>query len=132
MSKRLFSTEQDFINKVEDYINFCDEYERYPNIAGFCSFAKIHRDTFYAQKEYYSDTYKKVQEILEDEAINSRFANPAVKIFYLKNKFGYADKIEQTSVIREEPKFDLSKLTDDELKTFKDLTKKAENDDKLP
>lgn len=130
--KRLYATEKDFIKKVLDYIEYCTQTERYPNIAGFCVYAKINRDSFYAQKEYYSDTYKRVQDIFEDEALNSKWAIPVIKIFYLKNKFGYADKIEQTSVIKETPKFDLSKLSDEELKQFKDLTKKAENDDKLP
>ena len=53
---------------------------------------EINRDTFYAQKDYYSDTYKKVNEILEDETINSVIISYTFRIFYMKNKFDYKDK----------------------------------------
>lgn len=106
-------------------MDYCSVYKRMPNIAGFCAFCEIHRDTFYAQKEYYSDTYKKVQDILEDGVLNSEVA-PVIRIVYLKNKFGYVDKVENVTTVIEDTKFDLSKLTEDELKKFKELTLKAE------
>lgn len=61
-------------------------------------FANIDRDTFYAQQEYYSDTYKKVNDILEDRTINSKDINDTFKIFYMKNKFGYKDKQENVNI----------------------------------
>ena len=91
---RTFKTEQEFIDKINEYLIHCNDLRRFPNISGFCAFMQIHRGTFYDQKDIYPDTYKRVQDILEDEAINSANANPVIKIFYLKNKFGYADKIE--------------------------------------
>ena len=68
-----------------------------PNIAGFCVYCDINRDTFYAQKEYYSDTFKKIQDILEDATLNAKI-NDTFKIFYLKNKFGYKDKQENVNI----------------------------------
>lgn len=92
MPARAFKTEDDFINTFTDYIKDCKSRHKLPNIAGFCVFADINRDTFYAQKDYYSDTYKKVNEILEDETINSVIISDTFRIFYMKNKFDYKDK----------------------------------------
>lgn len=58
-------------------------------------------DTFYAQKEYYSEAYKRVQGILEDAVINGK-ANDTMKIFYMKNKFGYKDKQEIDADVKTE------------------------------
>ena len=73
-----------------------------PNIAGFCVYSDINRDTFYAQEDLYSDTFKKINDILEDEALNNRFLNDARIIFYMKNKCGYKDKqeVDTTSINR--------------------------------
>ena len=74
------------------YIDHCRDDGRMPNIAGFCAFNDITRETFYKQNDYYSDTFKKIQNYLEDEAINAK--NTTMGIFYLKNKFNYRDKQE--------------------------------------
>lgn len=94
MSQRIFKTKEDFINKFKEYISKSKQENNLPNIAGFCVYCDINRDTFYAQEEYYSDTYKKVNDILEDATINSKNINDTFKIFYMKNKFGYKDKQE--------------------------------------
>lgn len=73
---------------------YCNDKERLPNIAGFCVFSDINRDTFYAQKEYYSDTVKEIEDILEDEALNCKGFNDTRIIFYMKNKCGYKDRQE--------------------------------------
>lgn len=91
MSERKFKTSQEFENKFKEYIEYCKEKSKLPNIAGFCVFADMNRDTFYAQQEYYSDIFKKVNEILEDETINADI-NDTFKIFYMKNKFDYRDR----------------------------------------
>jgi hypothetical protein len=88
---RTFKTKEDFINKFKEYIKVCEYEQKLPNIAGFCVYCDINRDTFYAQKEYYSDTFKKVNDILEDSTINANI-NDTFKIFYLKNKFDYSDR----------------------------------------
>lgn len=110
---RAFPTEEDFSNAVREYLEHCEGNGRYPNIAGFCSYNWITRETFYKQEEYYSDAFKKVQNLLEDAAINGN-AKESIKIFYLKNKFGYKDKqeIESKNV---NLNADYSELTDEEL-----------------
>lgn len=92
--QRIFSTEKDFKDTFVDYIKFCNEKQRLPNVAGFCVYCDINRDTFYAQQDYYSDTFKKLNDMLEDEALNNKYVTDALKIFYMKNKCGYKDKIE--------------------------------------
>ena len=91
---RKFKTSKDFYDKFKEYVNYCNDEHRLPNIAGFCVWADINRDTFYDQKAFYFDTYKKIEEMLEDEALNNKFTNDTLKIFYMKNKCGYKDKQE--------------------------------------
>lgn len=90
-----------FINDVRAYINDCAENGRFANVAGFCVYAHIHRDTFYAQKEAFSDAYKEANELLEEAALQSANTGypPSVLIFYLKNKCGYKDRQEIDSNI---------------------------------
>lgn len=95
MPQRTFKTEKDFKNKFDEYIKYCDEKKRLPNVAGFCVYCDINRDTYYAQNDYYSDTFKKTNDILEDEALNNKYTSDTLKIFYMKNKCGYKDKQEQ-------------------------------------
>jgi hypothetical protein len=92
--QRAFKTDKEFENKFKEYINYCHDNERMPNVAGFAVFADINQDTFYAQREYYSETFKKVNDMLEDEAINNHTLNDARIIFYMKNKCGYKDRQE--------------------------------------
>lgn len=90
--QRAFKTAKEFENKFKDYVEYCRTNDRLPNVAGFSVYADINQDTFYAQKEYYSETFKKINDILEDEAINNKSLNDARVIFYMKNKCGYKDK----------------------------------------
>ena len=94
--QRKFKTDQDYQNSFLHYIAVCEERKELANIAGFCVFCDMHRDTFYAQQSIYPDTHKKIQSALEDRAINYK-SNAAMSIFYLKNKFGYSDKGEVAS-----------------------------------
>lgn len=91
---RAFKTAEEFEKRFINYTDICRQRQDLPNIAGFCVFADINRDTFYAQKDYYSDTFKKVNEILEDRTINSKDVSDTFKIFYMKNKFDYRDRQE--------------------------------------
>jgi hypothetical protein len=107
---RSFKTAEEFENKFIEYIEYCKENKRFSNIAGFCAYCHITRETLYKQKEYYSDTYNIVMDILEDEVLQD---NTYRAQLYLKNKFGYKDKQEIESVnhnINE----DLDKLPEDE------------------
>ena len=97
MSKKIFKDSKAFEDKFRRYIEECESKQKLPNIAGFCVYCNINRDTFYEQKKYYSDTFKKVNDILEDATINSKISD-TFKIFYMKNKFGYKDKQENINV----------------------------------
>ena len=90
--QRAFKAAKEFEDKFKDYVEYCRINDRLPNVAGFSVYADINQDTFYAQKEYYSETFKKINDILEDEAINNKSLNDARVIFYMKNKCGYKDK----------------------------------------
>ena len=94
MSERAFKDSKAFLDKFNEYLKDCDGKKYMPNVAGFCSFANINRDTFYAQKDYYSDTFNKINYELENEAINTNYVSDTMKIFYMKNKCGYRDKQE--------------------------------------
>jgi len=94
LSRRAFENEDTFKNKFNEYIEYCNEKKRLPNIAGFCVYCDINRDTYYAQNDYYSGTFKKLNDILEDEALNNKYTSDTLKIFYMKNKCGYKDKQE--------------------------------------
>lgn len=97
---RSFKDADSFVRSFGDYLEYCSVNERFPNVAGFCVYADITRETFYKQNEYYSDAFKKIDMMLEDETLNARGMSPAEKIFYLKNKFSkhYRDKVETTNV----------------------------------
>lgn len=90
---RSFETEQVFKDKFDEYIDYCIKNDKLANIAGFCVFTDITRETFYNQEQYYFDTYKKIQNLLEDYTINAKI-NDTFKIFYMKNKFNYRDRQE--------------------------------------
>ena len=94
---RAFETAEDFENKFNAYIDYCIESKRFANIAGFCRFAHITRETLYKQQEYYSDSYNIVMDILEDEVLQD---NTYRAQLYLKAKFGYTEtqKVEATNL----------------------------------
>lgn len=88
---RAFETSEDFEQKFTEYIEYCAENKRFPNIAGFCRYCHITRETLYKQQEYYSDSYNIVMSVLEDEVLQD---NTYRAQLYLKNKFGYRDRQE--------------------------------------
>lgn len=92
---RKFETAEDFENKAVEYIEYCRSVDRFPNTAGFCVYCDMAEDTFYAQKEYYSEAYQKVQKLFEDEVLNNKTISDTMRIFYMKNKCGYYDRVQQ-------------------------------------
>ena len=92
MTQRAFKDGKQFIDRFNEYLDKCKDEELFPNIAGFCVFADITRETYYKQKEYYSDTFKKIENTLENTTLQDK--NTTRMIFYLKNKFNYKDKQE--------------------------------------
>ena len=82
----------------EEYLTDCNIRLRFVNIAGFCVFAGISRQTYYTYKndERYSSLISYFEDVMEDEALNYR--NDKISTLYLKNKFGYADKVESRNM----------------------------------
>ena len=91
---RKFESPEAFEEKATQYVQFCLQTGRFPNVAGFCVFCDMCEDTFYAQKEEYSESFKKVQSLFTDAVLNSKGASDTVKIFYMKNKCGYYDRVQ--------------------------------------
>lgn len=118
---RIFKSGEEFENKVNEYIEYCMLNERFVNIAGFCRFAGTHRQRFYEQKQYYPDSFLRVQELLEDESLNNTTQATPITILYLKNKFGYRDKIEtENTNVNTNKNMNLDHLSVDELKKLID------------
>jgi hypothetical protein len=115
-----------------DYLSYCADTSKMPNIAGFCRFCDIHRDTYYNYKEnIYIDTIKKIENCLEDETINTKAASDIMKIFYMKNKFGYKDKQEIESRNVNTTLDELKRLSDSELQAQIDNEIKKLVDDEI-
>jgi hypothetical protein len=116
-SDKIFKTPEDLENKFAEYIGWCKAQTKFPTILGFCIYSNINRDTFYNYKKYdeYDSTVKKIEAVLEDSATQSMIEarNPAAQMFYLKNKFGWADKQEVTNNLTVNT--DFSQLSDAEL-----------------
>ncbi len=111
---RSFKDASEFKSKFCEYLDECMQTERLANIAGFCWYCNIHRDTFYAQEEYYSDTFKQIQSALEDAALNH--SATSMGIFYLKNKFNYVDKQEiKSDNVNHNLNDDVSQLSEEEI-----------------
>ncbi len=94
-----FTSPEQMQQKFDEYVVHCRKEKRFVNIAGFCNYVNIHRDTFYEYKNHkhlYSDVTKKIEQRIEEEVFESKLSPPE-RIFYLKNKFGYADKTEVLS-----------------------------------
>lgn len=122
---RRFFTGDEFLETMFEYLQNCYANQRFPNIAGFCVWSDITYETFYQQKNYYPEHFEKAQVMLEDNAINSKAVSEAMRIFYLKNKFKYKDRLENEIVTPEPIRINMSALTDDELMTLKALTEKT-------
>jgi len=127
---RIFKDEQAFLNNMNEYINSCNEKQEFPNVAGFCVFMDIGRQTFYDQKAHYPYTYEKVENVLENATINSKYASDTWKIFYSKNKHGYRDRfvneVEHTKPI--EINMNLNKLSTADLLELKKLSEKVKDE----
>lgn len=124
---RRFSNDKELEEAMTEYIGWCLENRHLPNVAGFCVHCDITPETFYQQKNYYPDAYQKINALLETAVINNPFANDTMKIFYMKNKFKYTDKVQQEIVTPEPIKIQhFERLTDEQLELLKVLTETIE------
>ncbi len=114
---RKFKTDKEFLEKFNKYIKDCEKREKLPNVAGFCVYSLMTRETFYKQKEYYSDTFDIVNSSLEDNALNNKTVSPTILSLYLKNKCNYADKVENNNTNTNTNKnYDFSTMTTEQIK----------------
>ena len=119
---RSINSPDELLKKFKEYIEYCILKDRFANLSGFFVYSGIPSSTYfdYARGEKYpefSDTIKKIDEMLEDETLNYKILAPAVKIFYMKNKLGYKDTIENNINGKMEiDTKDISKLSDEELR----------------
>lgn len=88
---RRWLTEESLIEDFVHYLEYCSQQEpkRIPNIAGFCVYSDIIRETFYMQGEYYPYAFEKIKLSLEDQTMNIK--DTIRSIFLLKANFGYRD-----------------------------------------
>lgn len=93
---RIFGTADELMQAFADYLHKCMEHNQIANVAGFCVFSDITRDTFYKQQDYYPDAYQKIRQALEDRTVNND-KSVAMSIFLLKNHFNYSDRPEPDS-----------------------------------
>ena len=93
---RKFKKDKHFYDKFTVYLDYCGDNRKFVNIAGFCRFCEMTRETYYQQKNYYPDTYARIEIIIEDETLNTKVLSPQERMWYLKNKFPdlYKDKHE--------------------------------------
>lgn len=90
-----FETAEAFEKAFLEYLKYCERKKRLPNVAGFVVKERMSRQGFYIQKDFYPETFELINAMLEDEALNNKTVSDALKIFYMKNKCGYKDKIEE-------------------------------------
>lgn len=117
--KRVFKTEQAFLNCFQDYLEDCEAKDKLPNISGFAYFAKIVRRTFYNQEKVYPRAFDLINSALEDETLNNTTQPPQIRTLVLTNRYRYSNKSEVVSEnynnnVNEN--YDLSKLTTEEIK----------------
>jgi hypothetical protein len=100
VSVKIFATAEDLTNRFQEYMDYCIDTDRFPNIAGFCVYCKINVDTYYGYKEYkgYSDAIKSIDASLEDAVLNTKSQKDLIKLAYLNNKCGYSIKQEPQKV----------------------------------
>lgn len=126
---RRFESGEELEESMVEYIGWCESVGHLPNIAGFCVHCNMTQETFYQQKNYYPESYQKVQALLETAVINNPKASDTMKIFYMKNKFKYTDKVQNEILTPEPIKIQhLERLSDSQLELLKELTEVLEED----
>lgn len=93
----------------------CLDTKRMPTKSGIALFLGVNRDTLleYEKKKDFSGVLKDVYTHIEENWTQSLMkAYPTGSIFYLKNTFGWADKVEQTSTVNHQVFFVPKEIAD--------------------
>ena len=90
---RRWGDENALMTDFKAYIDHCLLKHLLPNVAGFCTFCAVVRDTFYETRNYYPDTYALVRQALEDTTVNfQRFTGyqcQQMALGYARNALGW-------------------------------------------
>lgn len=96
---RSFPSPKDLEERGLAYIEDCVATKKMPTKSGLAIFMGVSRDTVnhYQREEGYSDIVKKIYDHIEEHWTQSLMRSyPTGSIFYLKNSFGWADRVEST------------------------------------
>lgn len=120
---RRFANGSELEQAMKDYLA---QGDKFPNLAGFCVSADLNYDTYYMNKEYYPESFKNIELMLESAVLNVKPELTTRGIFYMKNKFkkDYQDRVEQAIFTPEPLKINYDKLSEEELRTIKDILDK--------
>lgn len=114
----VYETESSFEDALIAYLEFCEEKGKFPNISGAARFLKMARCTFYTYKDKYPEIYEYFDTCLEDEVLQQK--DVTTKIFYLKNKFGYLDRVQTENTNHNtnnnNKNYDMSKMSTEQIK----------------
>lgn len=96
----LFKTPKDLEDKLDEYIEECNEQGKPFLLIGFANFLKVHRTILdgYDDKPEFSDTIKRIKQIAEEALVVGGLTgnyNASMSIFLAKNNHNYKDKHEQ-------------------------------------
>jgi len=90
MSLPKFSSPEDLQSKISEYLEHCAKKEMIPTKGNLALFLDTTRETLsvYEEKEDYSDTIKRVYQVIEDAWVQRlKGQSVAGVIFYLKNAY---------------------------------------------
>lgn len=121
---RMFTSGDELKAAMKQYLK--KSMGRFPSIAGFCVFCDMTKETYYQNREYYPDAFKIVEMMLEDEVLSQHPTLNSRVSFYLRNKFSdeYKERVEQAIFTPEPLKINYDKLSEEELRTIKDILDK--------
>lgn len=91
--------EKHLMDLIEGYLNQCLEREEFPIIIGFINYCGCGKSTYHNIKNKREDlkpTLDRLEDFIEEEMTRELIVrkNCTGLIFYMKNKFGWQDRIE--------------------------------------
>lgn len=89
---------------INKYFDWCEEHDEVPSIKGMMIHMKMFKDQFYSYLKYpeFTDMLEQARMIISNWAemdVYNTKGMAAGKIAYMKNVHGWADKLEQTSMV---------------------------------
>ena len=96
---RKFENPQMLLDYFSDYIQYCEDNKKLPNIAGFTVYCYKIKDLYFNIDTYYATTGKSefsealriINTSLEDSTLNNDTQSNLIRLAYLNNKCGYVN-----------------------------------------